>query len=196
MSFTFENDLFFSPILDQAVVIPGEKVIVSLTDEQKKYSTEEIGRKRHFKKKPEIRDYRQITEGPDSHESGACVEFAYSLITGIDIDTRLFDDHGDDYDFNGVDVKGSSWPKSNIELKVPVYNYEKKKSKVKYYVLARFSKDYKTIEFLGSIDIDRFDKIKYKEFHRQWNWTVLAKDLDKVIPFITKEGAEVRFIKI
>lgn len=168
-----------------------------LTEEQKKKAIE-FGKKRCEAKSTSIRyndsnyhDYNSDRSHP--HILGISAEIIYSEITGIPLDERILS-HGDDSDFNGIEIKSATWLGDDIELKIKKKEYEKK-SPIGY-LLCRVDKDFNWVEFVGSIHRKRFDKIKYHKKHKfVENWCVESKDLTKRIPVINCDG-KISFIDI
>jgi hypothetical protein len=118
-----------------------------------------------------------------SHQLGALCEIAYCSITNQEVDLSIYE-HGDSVDYNGVEVKGSTWPYEDIELKVKKSEYERKKLLVEHYVLCRVDPEFKWVEFIGSITQKKFDEIKYAKTHLQReNWTTVAQNMDGSIVY-------------
>lgn len=133
-----------------------------------------LGRARNQAKRESIRDKTDT-----SHIYGVYGEIAYSKVTGKAIDERIFS-HGDVTDFDGIEVRVSTWLGSDIELKVKFDEYERKFPKA--YVLLRLFPEVNKIHFIGSISRKRFNDIKYSRFHKfADNWCVKGCDLTNVI---------------
>lgn len=109
------------------------------------------------------------------HIIGVAAEIAYSVLVGVPIDKDLFP-HGDTCDFNGIEVKASTWQQADIELKIKHSEFEKKKPLA--YVLARVDLSLVSVEFVGSISRDRFTEVKYSRHHKFVdNYCVYGKTL-------------------
>jgi len=132
--------------------------------------------------------YHDDTDRAYPHMVGMAAEIAYSRVTGRPFD-RTIKESGDGYDFpGGVEVKCSMFMGKDVELKVKVREYARKKPNK--YVLCRVSKDLKTVEILGEITRGQFDKIKRKKnYGHQDNWVCGISDLT---PVEMADTAEVR----
>lgn len=113
---------------------------------------------------------------------GIAAEMKFHIITQLAMDLRLLRG-GDTTDFNRVEIKGATWPYYDIELKISQEEYKRKFPLV--YNLARVSKDYSKVEWIGSISRVRFDRIKYARRHKfNDNWAVCAPDMLRKIAVI------------
>jgi hypothetical protein len=160
--------------------------IITFNDEQLNF-IRELAEQRCLAKDESIRWKNRINKGTpgDAHFTGLLGEFAYQSITDKKVDLRILAG-GDDMDFQGVEVKCSTWLGKDIELKIKVQEYNRKFPKA--YVLARV-RDNNSVEFIGSITRERFDKIKYLKRHTLFdNWCALGEDLDKYIIEYDKDG--------
>ena len=116
------------------------------------------------------------------HILGVCGEIAYSNITKRPIDENIYA-KGDESDFNGIDVKTSTWRGDDIELKVKMSEFIRKHPIA--YVLARIDEDYTIVEFIGSISRQKFDKIKYIKKHKfVENYCVSGNQIRKGLAFV------------
>lgn len=116
------------------------------------------------------------------HILGFAAEYAYSILTGKPVDDRILS-HGDNIDFDGIEIKSSTWEGSDIELKIKKKEYDRKKPIV--YVLARVAKNYDRVQFIGSISRSKFDVSKYEKKHKfVENWCMFGKDLKPIIPAV------------
>lgn len=143
---------------------------------------EHYGRLRCNAKQPHIRQqdsgYHDSQDRALPHIIGLRGELAYSLITHKPIDTRIFS-HGDDTDFDGVEIKSSTWPHPDIEIKIKQKEYFKKTPK--HYVLSRVVNN--NVTFIGCIRRLRFDYTKYSKSHgHQLNFCVNASELARFLP--------------
>lgn len=162
-------------------------MIYKLSQEQRELA-EKLGMARNNAKDESFRDvdrFKIKRESGYSHILGISAEIAYADLTDQKINDEIYA-LGDDIDFDGVEIKASTWPHKDIELKIPFKEYNKKKPLV--YILARIDKDYKTVEFIGSISRKKFDKIKYAKKHTFVdNWCVSGDQMSKVLAFF-KDG--------
>lgn len=149
---------------------------------------EKLGMARNNAKHESFRDkdkFKIKRESGYSHILGISAEIAYADLTDQEIDTNIYD-LGDQIDFDGVEIKASTWPHKDIELKIPFEEYQKKNPLV--YILARIDKNYTTVEFIGSISRKKFDQLKYHKKHTQVdNWCVNADQMSKTLAFF-KDG--------
>lgn len=123
------------------------------------------------------------------HILGIKAEIAYSAITGIPLDTELYENKGDESDFGGIEIKSSSWLGNDIELKVKVSEYDRKNPYG--YVLARVQGE--SVEFIGAISRRRFDREKYLRRHKFVdNFCVMSHSLKPLLPYFIR--GELRFI--
>ncbi len=142
-----------------------------------------FGRARCGAKPQDIRfndsGYHDETDRAYPHIVGMASEIAYSRVTGKPFD-RTIKKAGDSYDFPGnIEVKPSMFMGKDVELKIKIREYSKK-NPVKY-VLCRASKDLKTVEILGEITREQFDKVKRKKnYGHQDNWVCGIDDLTPV----------------
>lgn len=113
------------------------------------------------------------------HVVGMAAEIAYSRVTGRPFD-RTIGKSGDKYDFpGGVEVKCSMFKGKDVELKIKVGEYSRKRPNL--YVLCRVSNDLKTVEILGEISREKFDKVKHKKnYGHRDNWVCGLNDLTPV----------------
>ena len=156
---------------------------IYLTQVQKEMAVK-IGRARCAAKPKSVRyndsgfhNYNSDRSYP--HVLGAACEVIYSYISKIPMDERIME-HGDEVDFNGVEIKGSTWIGDDIELKIKKSEYFRKIPSA--YNLCRVDKKLEWVEFIGCISRKRFDIIKKSKKHKfVENWVVEAKDLKKSI---------------
>lgn len=132
--------------------------------------------------------YHEEEDRAYPHMVGMAAEIAYSRVTGMPFD-RVIGAVGDSCDFpDGTEVKGSMFMGKNIELKIKVSEYSRKKPNK--YVLCRVSKDLKTVEIIGEITRTKFDKIKKKKrYGHKDNWVCGAEHLS---PVTIKDSSKVR----
>jgi len=149
---------------------------------------QQIGRARCNAKPPSVRsndsgyhDYSDDRTLP--HIIGVSAEIAYARVTGKDLDTSIRA-CGDTIDFDGVEVKTSTWADADIQLKVKQSEYARKRPRS--YLLCRGVKTIRWVEFIGSISGARFDAIKRPMRHKFVdNYVADAKDLTPVVVCFT-----------
>lgn len=157
-----------------------------LTKEDRELA-EKIGRARNGAKPEKVRydESTWIDKKSDRaipHILGLCGEIAYARLTNKKIDENIYS-HGDDTDFNGIEVKTSTYMKEDIELKIPETEFHIKTPLA--YVLARVDKKLTKVEFIGSISRQKFEKIKYDKCHTIIkNYCVTGNMMKKGLAFI------------
>jgi len=161
--------------------------ILTLTEDEKN-KARVIGTARCDAKSPSVRKtnsgYHEDEEDRAyPHHLGVAAEIVYASISGKPLDERIMPG-GDHVDFEGLEIKASTWPKPDIELKVKISDYKTKFPQC--YLLARVPRDLAYVEFMGCVSRDRFEKEKYEKTHRADNYCMEAKDLDKYIPILNQ----------
>ena len=156
--------------------------IYKLSEEQRKFA-EKIGRKRNDAKDESFRYKSCGYKDPAfAHILGICAEIAYANITNRKLDENIYD-IGDDSDFDGIEIKTATWKGDDIELKIKSDEYKRKKPLA--YILARIDENYTTVEFVGSISREKFDKIKYEKRHKFVdNLCVCGNQMSKGLAFL------------
>jgi hypothetical protein len=158
------------------------KLFLTLEQKQKVW---DLGTARNAAKPDGI---RQTDSGYHSHNAdrahphrlGIAAEIAYAVIAKKPLDERIMSS-GDISDFDGIEIKASTWMGDDIELKVKKSEYAKKSPIC--YVLARVPEDLSFVEFMGCVSRVRFDKENYSKKHKfVENLCMEAKDLNKSIP--------------
>tara|TARA_Y100000004_G_C8762459_1_gene347150 strand:+ start:93 stop:617 length:525 start_codon:yes stop_codon:yes gene_type:complete len=144
---------------------------------------EKIGRRRCFSKNRTIvqndSGYHQERDRSFPHVIGVKAEIAYASVAGKTVNQDYFEFTGDQDDFDGIEVKTSTWRGEDIELKVKVSEYRRKNPIG--YVLCRLIGN--EVTFMGSINRKRFDNEKYLRKHKfVENYCVLAKQLSPKLP--------------
>jgi hypothetical protein len=129
-----------------------------------------IGKRRTQAKPASIRyndsDYHLSTsDRSHPHIIGAACELAYAEITNQEPDLN-FHPKGDIIDFNGIEIKSSTYNGKDIELKVKVSEFQRKKDLTKAYILCRTDEKISFVEFIGCISKERFDKIKREKTYK------------------------------
>lgn len=161
--------------------------VYKLSEEERKLA-KELGNKRNEAKDKSFRDKKILKKGRpsgDSHVLGIAAEIAYAALTDQKINEEIYA-RGDEMDFDGVELKASTFKGKNITLKIPKKEYEIKNPRI--YVLARIDENYTTVEFIGSISRRRFDKLKYdKRYTIIDNHCVDGDQMAKVLAFF-KDG--------
>lgn len=142
----------------------------------------DFARKKCQAKHPDIRDKDNFHEGREeraySHFIGNLGECAFSAITGVPMNEEVFS-HGDGIDFGTVEVKGSTWQRDNIELKVEIPEWHKKKAK--YYVLTRVNPTTYQVQLLSYISREEYDKAKrVKNYGHVDNYIVGLGDMHQI----------------
>jgi len=172
-----------------------------------------IGKKRFTSKRDDVKYndsgyhlYNKDRAHP--HQIGAACELIYGEITSQEPDLNFYE-LGDKTDFNGVEIKGATFSGKDIELKIKVSEYNKKKD-TRAYILCRSDEKLTFVEFIGCISRERFDKLKVPKKYRlkregdkiilkknaPLNWVVPAKELKKSLVVIKKEGGDFEFIDL
>jgi hypothetical protein len=114
-----------------------------------------------------------------AHFLGVIGELGYSLATGEEMDEEIYAVRDSGQDFDGVEVKTITYMGAGEpELKIPVYEYEKR-TPPKLYVLARFNSNINEVDVLGTITRNQFDKTKKK---KQYG---VGKPLNYIVPLST-----------
>jgi hypothetical protein len=170
--------------------------IYKLSQEERRLA-ERIGKARNNAKHTSFRNSNcRGLDSEHSHILGASSEIAYASIINKKIDENIYP-FGDDTDFpglrkdpkKGIDLKTSLWPYIDIELKIKMEEYMRKIQLA--YILTRTDKNYTTVEFIGSISREKFDRIKYKKTHRFDNWCVSGEQLSKGLAFIEDDTLKI-----
>jgi len=114
------------------------------------------------------------------HRIGMIGALAYAKYMGVGVNREVYTNHGDTIDFDGTEVKTSTWMKSNVELKVKVKEYKKKIPRK--YVLARVNPaNWRRVELMGEISRSEFDiKKRRRNYGNEDNWIVGVCDLHTV----------------
>ncbi len=146
---------------------------------------EKIGRARCFGKNKTIVNndsgYHDVKDRAFPHVIGVKSEIAYAKISGKMIDLSVYEFSGDSSDFDGIEIKTSTWRGDDIELKIKVSEFNRKRPIG--YVLCRCLDN--EITFLGCISRERFDKEKYLRRHKFVDNFCVQKDtLKKALPIV------------
>jgi len=116
------------------------------------------------------------------HIRGALSEVAFAKISNHEVNRDLYKTHGDETDFDGIDIKGASHRGPDVELKVPVKDWENKPQN--YYILSRFfAENYGQLEIVGGIAAAKFDEVKVTKKYSKYgplNYIAGAKDLQDI----------------
>jgi hypothetical protein len=156
--------------------------VYKLSEDERNLAVE-LGKKRNQAKEAKLRNIVCGYSNPETpHILGICAEIAYAKITNRKLDENLYA-IGDNSDFDGIEIKTSTWRGIDIELKVKISEFNRKHPMA--YVLARIDKDYTTVEFVGSISRQKFDKIKYIKKHKfVENYCVSGNQIRKGLAFV------------
>jgi hypothetical protein len=105
---------------------------------------EKIGRSRCNAKNIDIRfhdsDYHSYNgDRAFPHIIGVKAEIAYAALTGQEVNTSFYSDHGDKSDFGIIEIKSTALMGDGVELLVKVSEYHRKKPQL--YILARVIDD-------------------------------------------------------
>jgi len=122
---------------------------------------EEIGVQRNQAKTKFLRNQFNLSnvDNETVHIRGALSEIAFAKISNHLVNRDLYKTHGDETDFDGIDIKGASHRGADVELKVPVKDWENKPQN--YYILSRFfAENYGQLEIVGGISNKTFDEVK------------------------------------
>lgn len=155
----------------------------------------ELAMERNSAKDSAIRSYSHagFEDAVVAHRIGLAAELAYEKLTGVRLNSEIYERGDANHDFGRVEVKASSWPKPDIELKVTKKEYATRAPAG--YVLARVEPGLQKVEFVGSISRGRFDRLKTSKQHRETgpvNWCVEGRLLRK--GFIVDYGGAVWFV--
>lgn len=162
---------------------------VYILSEEERKRAEELGRARNNAKDETIRYKRSgwiKSESKDRampHILGIAGEIAYAALTNQKVDEEIYKENkGDLMDFDGIEIKTSTFTGEDIELKIPPAEYKRKHPRA--YVLARIDDEYKKVEFIGSISREKFDRIKYEKKHIINNLCVVGSSMSKGLAFV------------
>lgn len=151
---------------------------INLTQEQLELA-KELAKKRHeaknikfkntgiltnTKKKSMVEEYiHDRTHKP--HFLGILGEIAYALHTKQNIDTNIYEVRDTGFDVGSVEVKTSTWMGGGVELKIKKQEFISKTPEK--YVLARIDENnFNTVELMGEITRENFDKNKITKQYR------------------------------
>jgi len=160
-------------------------VTVFLTKEQVGLA-EYIGTSRNGAKSKFLQNQVNYSRNDNNktHVIGALAEVAFSLLTKNKVDMNFYT-LGDLTDFNGIDVKTASHKGKDIELKIPIKEFDNKPQNI--YVLSRyFPEDYNKIEFIGAIEREELEKVKKTKQYLiggPMNYVVEASNLHPIYQF-------------
>ena len=102
------------------------------------------------------------------HFLGLLGEMAYALVTGQQVDTKIYSVRDSGFDVGDVEVKTSTWRGPTIELKIKQREFETKRPSK--YVLARADETtFNVIELIGHITRKDFDKFKIAKQYKPTN---------------------------
>lgn len=157
-------------------------VFIFLTQEEVK-DAEGLGVQRNQAKTKFLRNQFNLSniDNETVHIRGALSEVAFAKISNHQVNRDLYKTHGDETDFDGIDIKGASHRGPDIELKVPVKDWENKPQN--YYILSRFfAENYGQLEVVGGIDSKTFDTIKVQKKYSKYGPQNYVAGADKLTP--------------
>lgn len=163
--------------------VNDSSLFIFLTEEEVK-DAEELGVSRNQTKIKSLRNKVNFSNIDNEviHIRGALSEIAFAKISNFDVNRDFYKNHGDETDFEGIDIKGASHRGHDVELKVPVKDWESKPQN--YYVLSRFfAENYGNLEIVGSIDSESFNANKATKKYSKYgplNYIVGAKHLKPI----------------
>jgi len=140
-----------------------------------------LAKLRYDAKHDNIKHWNKYTEGDNRwteqpHLVGATAEVAFSAVTNWPLSTAIHG-HGDEEDFEGVELKAATFDGPDILLKIPLREFEQK-TKPRLYVLARVTLP-DEVEFVGAITRKAFAaKHTYRNFGYGPMMVVGPEDLD------------------
>lgn len=122
------------------------------------------------------------------HAVGLAAELAYAIETNATLDDSVLTG-GDAGDFSGVEVKATTHTRPPSVLAVKQEDYATRMPLG--YVLAKVSADLRTVEFLGSMSRERFDRKKMVQRGKYaTNWAVQSTQLAPGLVILTATGLE------
>lgn len=175
-----------------------ESNTITFTEDQRRY-IEKLAKARNESKRPEIREHDSGYHDHNDdraypHMIGMAAELAYSLLTGKPVDETIHKDSGDYNDFDGVEVKGTSWDGRSQQLIVKQRDFNRKKPEI--YTLIWVDREYKTAKYIGSIIWDDFNKKKIAHKHKIIdNFYVESTELKKQIVAIFGKDIKVFYLR-
>jgi hypothetical protein len=162
-----------------------ENPIYYLSEEQKSFARMQAKLRNDAKPLAIRHKFRRSNHSPEeAHVIGIAGEIVYADVVNEAIDIKVHA-HGDEVDFIGREMRMSTFRGKQIEIKVPVAEFEKKKPEV--YILGRTSPDISYVEFIGCITREKFEKVKYiKNYGHGDNYCVSEHQLSKSLPVMIK----------
>lgn len=157
-------------------------LFIFLTQEEVK-DAENVGVQRNQAKTKFLRNQFNLSnvDNETVHIRGALSEVAFAKISNHAVNRDLYKTHGDETDFDGIDIKGASHRGVDVELKVPVKDWESKPQN--YYILSRFfAENYGQLEIVGGIDSSTFDKVKVSKKYSKYGPQNYVAGADKLTP--------------
>lgn len=162
--------------------VNDSSMFIFLTEAEVK-DAEELGISRNQAKTKFLRNQHNLSnlDNETVHIRGALSEVAFAKISNHVVNRDLYKTHGDDTDFGGIDIKGASHRGADVELKVPIKEWENKPQK--YYILSRFfAENYGQLEIVGGIDFNTFDSIKVQKKYSKYGPQNYVASADKLQP--------------
>ena len=160
-------------------------MIINLTKDEVSFA-KKLAKKRHNAKNTFIRNRGILMkEGSvyDPHTIGLIGEMAYAKFSGEEIDEEIYAVRDKGQDFNKVEVKTITYfGDGEPELKIKQKEFETKSPET--YILARVDKKkLSSVELLGKISREEFNKIKVAKRYGRFNpdnWVVPLSKMEKL----------------
>ena len=152
--------------------------------QQEVTDAEQIGISRNQAKTKFLRNQFNLSQVDNEtvHIRGALSEVAFAKISNHVVNRDLYKTHGDETDFDGIDIKGASHRGVDVELKVPVKDWESKPQN--YYILSRFfAENYGQLEIVGGISNETFSLVKVSKKYSKYgpqNYVASAEHLTPI----------------
>jgi hypothetical protein len=163
--------------------VNNTSLFIFLTQEEVS-EAETVGVQRNQAKTKFLRNQFNLSniDNETVHIRGALSEVAFAKISNHSVNRDLYKTHGDETDFDGIDIKGASHRGADVELKVPVKDWETKPQN--FYILSRFfAENYGQLEIVGAITSSKFDEVKVTKKYSKYgpmNYIAGAKDLQEL----------------
>jgi len=157
-------------------------LFIFLTQEEVK-DAEDVGVQRNQAKTKFLRNQFNLSnvDNETVHIRGVLSEVAFAKVSNHSVNRDLYKTHGDETDFDGIDIKGASHRGFDVELKVPVKDWETKPQN--YYILSRFfAENYGQLEIVGGIDSTTFDRVKVSKKYSKYGPQNYVAGADKLTP--------------
>ena len=158
----------------------------ALTHEEMVY-VEDVARKRNDAKDPEIRVtnsgfHKDNDDRAHPHIIGTIGEFGFAKLTNQKINEVYYKNKGDSCDFEGVEVKSTTFDDDGALLNVKIKEFNDRNKNPKYYVGCIVNKN--LVKVMGCIDRSRFNKEKWiKHYDKNDCWCVSNLRLENFLPY-------------